>query len=121
MVTAFWEAAKQRGEKVSQKSRFPGGVSWLFHFQLFHLSGYLTSLCHCKSEKNKITYFRGAIMRVKELMMYYVRMVSGIRAQQMLAIIIASFIARTIEETESLIMILPFFAINHIPISQSCH
>lgn len=38
-------------------------------------------------------------MRVKELMMYYVRMVSGIHAQQMLAIIIGSFIAQTIEET----------------------
>ena len=48
-------------------------------------------------------------------------MESGICVQQMLAIIITWFVEQTIEETEYLIMVLPFFAVNHIPISQSCH
>lgn len=48
-------------------------------------------------------------------------MVSDICVQQMLAIIITSFVEQTIAETGYLIMVLPAFALNHTPNSQSCH
>ena len=44
-------------------------------------------------------------------------MVSDICVQLMLAIIITSFVEQTLEEMEYLIMVLPSFALTHIPIS----
>ena len=43
------------------------------------------------------------------------RMLSDICVQQVLALIITSFVEQVIEETEYLIMVLPSFALNHIP------
>lgn len=48
-------------------------------------------------------------------------MVSDIGIRQMLAIIIASYVQETIVQTEQLIIVLPYFALNLMPISQSCH
>lgn len=53
------------GSSVTKVKRFIRSHTFLGVYpgsstsQLFHLGWYLTSLCHCKSENNKITYFRG--------------------------------------------------------------
>lgn len=48
-------------------------------------------------------------------------MVSDTGIRQMLAIIIASYVQEAIVQTEHLIIVLPYFVLNLIPISQSCH